>query len=93
MGKKNKKTSKADFNRGLMSKFYGPGAEAQEMLKRYGVAVELVVRDADQQLWEHFGRRGNNPSVRSVGPGLHGLSIIFAERSFACGCWFCAACM
>jgi len=37
MGKKNKKMSKEDFERGLQSKFYGPGAGAQEMLKRYGV--------------------------------------------------------
>jgi hypothetical protein len=39
MGKKNKdkEISKADFNRGLMSPFYGPGNEAQKMLKRYGV--------------------------------------------------------
>ena len=37
MGKKNKKTSKEDFDRGLMSKFYGPGKEAQDMLKRYDV--------------------------------------------------------
>ena len=37
MGKKNKKTSREDFDRGIMSKFYGPGKEAQDMLKRYGV--------------------------------------------------------
>ena len=38
MGKKKKnKTSKEDFDRGIMSSFYGPGKEAQDMLKRYNV--------------------------------------------------------
>ena len=44
MGKKNKEISKEDFNRGLQSQFYGPGAEARKLLDRYGVAGTRSVK-------------------------------------------------
>jgi len=57
MGKK-KKISKEDFNRGLNSQFYGPGAGAREMLERYGVEG-AVSRHPD-------GRSGESRSVAEV---------------------------
>ena len=60
MGKKNKKTSEADFNRGLMSKIYGPGKEAQDMLKRYGVE----------------GYRGGGRAIEMTGKSYRGVDEV-----------------
>ena len=56
--KKDKKDSKrqGNFNRGLMSKFYGPGKEAQDMLDRYGVEGGRISR-ADMQSYDRTKNR------------------------------------
>ena len=60
MGKKNKKMSKEDFERGLRSPFYGPGSDAQKMLKRYGVE----------------GTRGGGRAIEMTGKSYRGTDEV-----------------
>ena len=57
MGKKKRdKKAEANFERGLYSKFYGPGKDAHDMLDRYGVEGGRIGK-ADQQIYDRTKTR------------------------------------